>query len=201
MPHFKEFFEVFFGTRIQTRGVEWDLEPFCELGTHHHPHIIAVGTLFSSFWSMFDSTNPCEKITHIIRSLDIGDIFYLTYSDECLIAFIVFRFWLNIWIVPKTYHIIFITQLEYGHGDIWPTTDMDENFWFLLQFWSIETMFEDIPRNLIRKSLDDKLRIFLEKCLEGGMLGNDVSDFCRRYIRNMRISEKFIVRNSEKFLP
>jgi|GEM_PF-3591003 len=142
---------------------------------------------------MLDSANPCEKVPHIIRSLDIGDIFYFTDFNECFIAFIILGFWLNIWIVPKTYDIIFITQLEYGHRDIWPTTDMDEDFWLFRGFWTIETMFENIPGNLIRKSLDDKLRIFLEKCLEGGILRNDFSDFCRRYIWNMRISEKFIV--------
>lgn len=127
MSHFEEFFEVFFWTGIQARGIVWDSQSFCELGRDHHPHIIAVGTLFSTLWCMLDSLDPCEKVAHIISSLDIRDILYLTHSDECLIALVVLTLGLDVWIVPKTYHIIFITQLEYRHRDIRSTANMDED--------------------------------------------------------------------------
>lgn len=127
MPHFEELFEVFFGTGIQARGIVWDFESTSELGRDHHTHIIAIGTLFSSFWCMLDPANTRKKIAHIIRSFDIWDIFYLTHFDECLIALVVLRFWLDIWIVPKTYHIILVSKLEYRHRDIRPTADMDED--------------------------------------------------------------------------
>jgi hypothetical protein len=142
---------------------------------------------------MLNASDPCEKIANIVGSLDIGNIFDLTDFHKCFIAFIILRFWLNIWVIPKTYHIIFITQLEYWHGDIWTTADMDEDFWFFRRLWSIETVFEDISGDLIRKATNDKFRIFFKKCLEGGMLWDDFPDFCRRYIWDMRIREEFIV--------
>ena len=65
------------------------MESRCELRTHHHPHIIAVGTLLSSLWSILDSPDTREEMIYIIRSLDIGDILDLADLHECIISLIV----------------------------------------------------------------------------------------------------------------
>ena len=132
VSHFEEFFEIFFWTCIETRSIEWNLESMSEFRGYHHTHIIAVGTLFSSFRSMFDSLDPSEKITDIIGSLDIGDILYLTYLHECLISLIVLRFWLDVRIIPEADNIILITKLDDRHRHIRTTTNMYEDFWFFV---------------------------------------------------------------------
>lgn len=177
VPHFKQFLEIFFGTRIEARGVEWYTESLGEFRRHHHPHIIAVGTLFSSLWRMLDSTNSSEKITNIVCSFDIGNILDLADSDECLIAFVVLRFWLDVGVVPKTYDIIVIPQLDDRHSHIRPTTDVDEDFWFFIRLHEIELLVQDIFRYLSRQSRNDEFRIFLESRMDRRIFWDDTSNF------------------------
>ena len=111
MSHDEEFFEVFFRTRIETGSIERDFESARELRRDVHPHIIAVRTFIPFFWSELESLDPCEKILHIIRSLDIRDILDLTDFHECVIALIVLFFGLDIRIIPEADHFILILKL------------------------------------------------------------------------------------------
>ena len=144
MPHFEELFEIFFWTRIQTRGIDRDFEAFRELRRDHHAHIIAVRTLLTTLWSMLDSADTSEEIAHIIGSFYKWDPLDLTDFHERFIALIILRFWLDIRVIPKAYDIVFISQLEDGHGRIWTTADMDEDFGFWIEYGAIESLFEDI---------------------------------------------------------
>ncbi len=159
MAHDEEFFEIFFRAGIQARSIEWDFQSCSKLRRDIHPHIIAIRTFFSFFWSEFESLDPCEKILHIIRSLDIGDFLDLTHFYERFIAFIVFFFRLNVWVIPEAYHLILISEMDDRHRDIRTTADMDEDFRFFGKFRTVETMFEDILGDFFRKSWDDKLGI------------------------------------------
>jgi hypothetical protein len=109
MSHLEEFFEIFFGTGIEARCIEWDLESTSKFSRYHHSHIITIGTLLSSFWGMLHSLDPSEKITHIIRSLDKRNILDLTDLHESFVSLIIFRFWLNIGIIPEANNIILIS--------------------------------------------------------------------------------------------
>jgi hypothetical protein len=159
----EEFFEVFFGTRIQARGIVWNMEPMGELRRYHHAHIITISALLTTLGSMLDSLDPSEKVTNIVRSLYVGDVLDLADLHECFIALIIFTFWLNIGIIPKADNIVLIAQLEYWHSHIGPTADMDEYLWFLFSCWTIESILQYILRYLARESWDDEPCILFEE--------------------------------------
>ena len=115
---------------------------------------------------MLDSLDTREKVTHVISSLDIWDILYFADSDEGIIALIVFRLGLDIGIIPETYHIVLITELEYRHRDIRTTTDMDQYLWFCYQLRSIDSVLEDICGYLLRESWNLEFWIFFEERTE-----------------------------------
>ena len=179
VSHLEELFEIFFGTRIEARGIERDMEPMGELGRDHHPHIIAVGTLFSSLWRMLDSLDPSEKIANIICSLDIGNILDLTYLHECIISLIVLRLGLDVGVIPKTYDIVVIPQLYDRHCHIRPTTDMDEDFWFFVGLHEIEFPTQYIFRYLSRETWDDEFWIFLESRMDRRIFWDELPDLSR----------------------
>lgn len=144
VTHFEELFEIFFWAGIETRCIERDIESFCEFCCYIHPHIITVCAFFSFFRSILESSDPREKILHIICPLNIRDILDLTNSNKCFISLIVLCLGLDIGIIPETDHIIFITKLKDWHCHIWTATDMNQDFWFFNLFWEIEFILENI---------------------------------------------------------
>lgn len=168
----------------------------CKFCRYHHSHIITIRTLLPTFWSMFDSLDPGKEVLHIICPLNIRDILDLTDFYKCLIALVVLAFWLDIRVIPKTDDIIFVTELEDRHRHIRTTTDMDEDFWFFLKFWTIEAMFEDILGNLSRHTTNDKFLIFIKKMTKSRVFGDNLAKLCRGNVRNMRIGKKLKILNS-----
>ena len=128
---------------------------------------------------MLDSLDPREKIAHIIRSFDIGDILDLTDLHECIIAFVVLRFWLDVGIVPKTYDIVVIPQLYDRHRHIRSTADMDEDLWFFFRPYEIEFPTQYIFRYLARQTWDDEFGIFLESRMDRRIFWNELPDLGR----------------------
>ena len=196
MPHDEEFFEIFFWTRIQARCIEWDFESCSELRRDVHPHIIAVRTLLSPFWCMLDSLDTREEIPDIIGSLDIRDIFDLTDFYEGFISLVILRFWLDIGIIPETHDIILITKLKYRHRRIRTTADMDEDFRLFSEFRAVESFFEDILRYPLRESWYDEFLICRKECGKICIFWDSFSEFSRRNIGNMRVSEKLKISDS-----
>lgn len=179
VSHLEELFEIFFGTRIEARGIERDMEPMGELGRDHHPHIIAVGTLFSSLWRMLDSLDPSEKVANIICSLDIGNILDLTYLHERIISLIVLRLGLDVRVVPKTYDIIVIPQLYDRHRHIRTTADMDKDLWLDIRFGEIQLVFQYILGYLARESRYDEPGILLESRMDRRIFWDNMADIGR----------------------
>jgi hypothetical protein len=110
----------------------------------------------------------------------------------------VFFFWLDIRIIPKTDHLIFITKSEDRHRDIRTTTDMNKNPWFYIEFRSIEPVFEDIRRDTLRKSWYDKFWFLFIVGLQVSIFWDDTTQFGRRNIRKMRTSKYLEILNSER---
>ncbi len=201
MPHDEELFEVFFLTRIQTRGVVWDFKSAREFRRDVHAHVIAIRTLLAFLRRMLESTNPREKIPDIIRSLDIWNILDLTHLHERFVAGIVLTLGLDIRIVPKTNNIVFITQMEDGHRHIGTTAHVHEDFWFFCFFQTIELLMEDILRNLFRKTRNDEFWILRKQRLQARILRNTSTKHRRRNIGNMGIGEDFEIFDSSPSPP
>jgi hypothetical protein len=99
-------------------------------------------------------------------------------------------FRLDIGIIPETYHLIFISEVNDRHRDIWTTTDMDEDFRFLSKFRTIESVFKDILGDFLRESRDDKLGIRGKKMEKISVLRNDFPNLSRGNIRDMCFTKK-----------
>ena len=157
MSYRKEFLEIFFWTRIERAGVITKSESCCKLCGNIHSHIVTIGTFFSFFWRIFESSDSLEKILYIIRSFDKWNMLYFAYALKCFKSLIMFFFRLNIWIIPKTYNIIFITELKDGHRNIRTTAHMHENL--LSNLWPliVKLMCENIRRNPLRESGENEV--------------------------------------------
>ncbi len=144
MSYGKELLEIFFWTRIERAGVITESESCGKLRGNIHSHIVTIGAFFSFFWRIFESSDSLEKILYIIRSFDKWNMLNFTYLLKCLKSLIMFFFRLNIWIIPKTYNIIFITELKDGHRDIRTTAHMYEKFLSNLWLLIVELMRENV---------------------------------------------------------
>ena len=142
---------------------------------------------FSFFRRVFQSTNTPQKMPHIIRTFYKRDFLNFTNLYKSLITLVIFTFWLNIGIIPKTEDIIFVLELEDWHRHIRTATDMQENFWFFScrRYRAIQAMLENIARDLTRKTRDDKLGIFLIERTKMGVCRDTRAKFCRRNTGNM----------------
>lgn len=144
MSYGKELLEIFFWTRIERAGVITKSQSRRKLRGNIHPHIVTIGAFFSFFRRIFESSDSLEKILYIIRSFDKWNMLDFTYPLKCFKSLIVFFFRLNIWIIPKTYNIIFITELKDGHRDIRTTAHMYEKFLSNLWLLIVELMRENV---------------------------------------------------------